>query len=357
LAASKYDHPVLRLSAIVPATDEPPTLEACLTAIESADRGPEEVIVARSEPPRAGPAAARNAGATQASGDVLVFVDSDVAVHSDAFTRIRDAFDRDPGLSAVFGSYDTRPAGNGTVSSFRNLLHHHVHQSSSGPAQTFWAGLGAIRREAFLAAGGFDTDRFGPPSVEDVELGLRLAGNGTRLELDPGLLGTHHKTWTLKGMVLSDLLDRGVPWISVLLRRRSFPAVLNLGWRHRASAAACLAASLAAVTRRPRGAAAAAGTFVLLNRSFYGLLLRERGPRDAVAGVALHFLHHMTGLLALPVGAAALLRGRLGVRPSAGRTAAPSHRLSLESLARPEPNGQPRTGQMSTSAAGGSARA
>jgi hypothetical protein len=31
-----------------------------------------------------------------------------------------------------------------------------VHVSSPGPAATFWAGLGAIRRDAFDAVGGFD---------------------------------------------------------------------------------------------------------------------------------------------------------------------------------------------------------
>lgn len=33
--------------------------------------------------------AARNLGASRATGNVLVFVDADVEVHPDAFTRIR----------------------------------------------------------------------------------------------------------------------------------------------------------------------------------------------------------------------------------------------------------------------------
>ena len=43
-------------------------------------------------PGPSGPAAARNAAAAAAAGDVLVFIDSDVAVERDAFTRIRAAF-------------------------------------------------------------------------------------------------------------------------------------------------------------------------------------------------------------------------------------------------------------------------
>ena len=36
------------------------------------------------------------------------------------------------------------------LSAFRNLLHHHVHQSGAGPVSTFWAGLGAICSSALL---------------------------------------------------------------------------------------------------------------------------------------------------------------------------------------------------------------
>jgi len=97
---------VPRLSAIVPASDAPATLEACLQAIHGADEAPEEVIVAREG---LGPAAARNDGASRASGDVLVFVDADVLPHADAFHRIRRAFDSDAELAALFGSYDDMP--------------------------------------------------------------------------------------------------------------------------------------------------------------------------------------------------------------------------------------------------------
>jgi glycosyltransferase involved in cell wall biosynthesis len=98
----------LRISAIVPATNRPSTLDACIAGIESAADGPEELIVIE-EPGELGPAKARNVGASRASGDLLAFVDSDVAVHHDAFTRIRAHFEADPGLTALFGSYDDEP--------------------------------------------------------------------------------------------------------------------------------------------------------------------------------------------------------------------------------------------------------
>ena len=156
------------------------------------------------EPTLAGPAEARNLGAQRARGDVLVFVDADVVVHADAFHRIRAALEADQGLTAIFGSYDDSPPAPGAVSGFRNLLHHYVHQSSPGPATTFWAGLGAIRRDAFLASGGFDAARYPRASIEDVELGIRLAEAGARIVLDPELQGTHLKEWGLGEMLRTD---------------------------------------------------------------------------------------------------------------------------------------------------------
>jgi GT2 family glycosyltransferase len=298
---------VPRLTAIVPATDSPPTLAACLEAIQAADEAPDEVIVIEQGN---GPAGARNVGARRATGEILVFVDADVLPHRDAFSRIRRAFAEREDLAALFGSYDDSPAAPGAVSAFRNLLHHHVHQLGAGGATTFWAGLGAIRREAFAAVGGFDAERYPQASIEDIDLGTRLAARGAWIELDPRIQGTHLKHWTLASMIETDFLRRGVPWVELLLRQEHSAPVLNLGWRHRASALASLLAAVAIVRGRLRLAAAALVALAALNASFYSLLARRRGPAEAVLGVGLHAVHHLTGVASVPVGVAAYARNR-----------------------------------------------
>jgi hypothetical protein len=299
-----------RLSVIVPATDRPATLERCREAILGAIDPPEELIVV-DEAAGAGPAAARNAGAQVATGSILVFVDSDVIVHRDAFVRIRSAFAADPGLGAVFGSYDDALSPHGLVSTFRNLLHHHIHHSSEGPATTFWAGLGASRRETFLAVGGFDAGRFPIPSVEDIDLGLRLAAADATLWLDPSIQGTHLKLWRLPDMVATDLVRRGMPWMGLLIQHGPFAARLNASWRNRLGAVVCAGALVAASARSPRTAVPLAAFFFGLNVRFYELLLRRGGPRLAAAGVGLHILHNVTACASAPIGAFAhALRGR-----------------------------------------------
>ncbi len=291
------------LAVVVPATDDPPTLERCLAALQAGDRRPDELVVQR-EPGRSGPAAARNLGGEGTTAEVLVFVDSDVEVDGDALARIARHFEEDPGLTAVFGAYDDDPGDPGRASRYRNLLHHHVHAGAAGEAETFWAGLGAVRREAFEAAGGFDADRYPQASVEDIELGMRLRRNGRRILLDPRIRGRHLKRWTLASMVGTDFARRGIPWARLLLRERSSSTALNLGWRRRSSAATSVALLAALLARRPRAAAAALLANLFLDRDLYSLLARRGGPPLLVAGIGLHQLHQLTAAASVPVAVA-----------------------------------------------------
>jgi hypothetical protein len=321
---------VLTVSAVIPATDSPPTLERCLQALAAGVEVPDETIVVDG-PRELTVTQARNDGARRARGDVVLFVDADVEVHPDAVTRIRTVLSHRPDVAAVFGSYDDAPADPATVSAFRNLLHHHVHQAGAGPAQTFWTGLGAVRRECFLTVGGFDEQRFTRPSVEDVDLGMRLVANGERLLLEPTIQGRHLKTWTLASMIRTDFSRRGVPWVAMMVRHRRAPSSLNLGWGHRLSALASVAALASILSRRPAAAAASAAVLVALNHRFYVLLSHRLGPAGAAAGVALHGLHHLVAVASVPAGLAVGLRDVVrGDSPANPPPAASGPRTSAE---------------------------
>lgn len=297
------------LTVVIPATDKRSTLQRAVAAVERAAHAPEELIVVE-KPQALGPAAARNLGSQQASGDVLVFVDADVEVHGDAFTRIRSAFAGDASLAAVFGSYDDNPGGGGIVSDFRNLLHHHVHHEGVGVATTFWAGLGAIRRDVFLELGGFDAERFQRASVEDIELGMRLHARGGRIRLDPAIQGKHLKRWTLASMTKTDLLRRGVPWLELVLEKRAGAAALNLGWRNRIGTTASVLLLVGLVRRNYPLSGSMLALMIVLDRRFYGLLLRRGGTRLVVAGVPLHVVHRLTAAVALSIALTDHLSGK-----------------------------------------------
>ena len=324
--------PAPTYSVVIPATDQPATLERCLEAIYAAEGPPPEVIVVDG-PPGMGPAAARNAGATRASGSILIFIDSDVAVHPDVFTQVRAAFDAELELAAIFGSYDDEPSLHGVISTFRNMLHHYVHQNSGGLATTFWAGLGAVRREAFVEVDGFDDWRFRSPSVEDIELGLRLSAAGGMIRLDPEIQGTHLKRWGLRTMLVTDLLYRGMPWTALMLDRGPKAARLNMRGSHGVAAAAFTLGVGAAVFGRLRLAAPLAALYFAINTRFYGLMLRRAGIHGAAAGVALLAVHNAAALGSAPLGVMAFASDRArGAGPRATRLV-----LHAPQPAQPEP--------------------
>ena len=242
-----------------------------------------------------GPARARNRGALAAARDILVFLDADVDVPGDLMAAIAEVFSACPEITAVMGSYDAAPPAPGIVSQYRNLLHHYVHQTGRAEATTFWAGCGGIRRQAFLDAGGFD-ERFDEPSIEDIELGARLARDGHALRLDPSLQVTHLKEWRLRDLVATDLWRRAVPWSELMLADGRMMNDLNVKTRDRVSVALAFAAPLALLgawrSRRWLAAAAgAAGVLVALNAGFFRFLADRRGVVFAARAVPLYWLY------------------------------------------------------------------
>jgi len=254
-------------------------------------------VVEISDGPR-GPAYARNRGAEVARGEILFFVDADVALARGALQRLAKTFSEQPALAAVFGSYDAAPAAAGLVSQYRNLLHHFVHQHGNPDASTFWAGCGAIRQKVFEKVSGFDARRYPRPSIEDIELGYRVRELELAILLDKELQGKHLKRWTFYSMIRTDVLCRAIPWSRLILQTRKLPDDLNLKLEQRASfvlaAFACASLMLSAI-RLEWLAASAAATLgvVVLNRDLYTFFFRQQGVIFAVGCGALHLLYYL----------------------------------------------------------------
>jgi glycosyltransferase involved in cell wall biosynthesis len=309
----------MRVSVVIPAYENAAGLEECLRALEGG--GAHEIIVvddgstdATSEVAErlgakvirlernSGAGAARNRGAQEATGDVLLFVDSDVVAPPDTVGRVTRLLEERPDLAAVFGSYDAAPRAPGLVSQFRNLLHHFVHQQGEREASTFWAGCGAVRRDVFEQSGGFDTADY-TRAIEDIELGYRLRDAGHRILLDKDLKVTHLKRWTLGSFLRTDMLYRAVPWSRLILNRRLPLDHLNLKPAHRASVALSLVVA-AALVLSPFApvlialAAAAAAGLIALNRGLLAFFAHTRGLAFAIGSVPLLFLHYLASGLA-----------------------------------------------------------
>jgi len=275
---------------------------------------------------RHGPAFCRNLGARAAKGATLLFVDSDVVIHDDVPELVERVLAARADVVAVFGAYDDRPAAPGIVSRFRNLLHHYVHVTHRGEASTFWAGCGAVRREAFLAIGGFDARHYTEPSVEDIELGYRLRRAGGTILLVPQIQGAHLKRWTLPGMIRTDVFRRALPWGRLLQQPGNPGAVLNVSnaERLRALIAGAFFLTTALGFAHPPFFGAAAGLLAiaaLVSWPFYELVLRAAGPVTAVAAVFLHQLYFVYSALTYVWCVA---ESKLGLAPAAPGSAPPA---------------------------------
>jgi cellulose synthase/poly-beta-1,6-N-acetylglucosamine synthase-like glycosyltransferase len=253
-----------------------------------------------------------------ATGDVIAFVDADVVVHPEALPGMYALLSETPDLGAVFGAYDVHPPVPTFISQFKNLSHTYVHEVGSPEANTFWAGLGAVRTDAFRAVHGFD-ERFARPSVEDIDLGYRLRQAGYRIRLDPRFRATHLKAWTWGNVVRTDIRARGIPWTQMILRFKALANDLNTSTALRLSVVSSYLTVLFLLLALVNpwaiaGAAAAFGILLALNRDFYRWLHTMRGPTFALRATMAHLLHHLCNGVSFVTGTFLYAASQFGLR-------------------------------------------
>jgi hypothetical protein len=205
-------------------------------------------------------------------------------------------FSEDKGLAAVFGSYDDGPADPSFLSQYRNMFHHYTHRHSAGYVSTFWSGCGAMRRSIFIKYGGFDEKRYRRPSIEDIELGTWVTADGGRILLDPKVQCKHLKRWSLSNIVKTDIFQRGIPWIDLMLRSDKAVKILNVKGSQRLSVGlvftACALVMLAIWWPWALiGATAAIIVVTLLNIELYRFFVSRRGWWFAIKSLFLHWLY------------------------------------------------------------------
>ncbi|MBW8041913.1 MAG: glycosyltransferase [Planctomycetes bacterium] len=243
-----------------------------------------------------GPARARNRGAQQTESEFIVFVDADVCVHPNTIERIMQNFSGNQDLAAVIGTYDDAPADPGFLSQYRNMFHHFTHCKSAGQVTTFWSGCGAMRRDVFIKYGGFDEKRYRCPAIEDIELGTWITADGGRIVLDQTVQCKHLKRWSFSNMVKTDICQRGIPWIDLMLRSSKAVKVLNVTGSQRLSVGLVFTACALAVLAiwwpwAMIGTAVTLISVMLLNIELYRFFASRRGLWFATKSLLLHWLY------------------------------------------------------------------
>ncbi len=244
-----------------------------------------------------GPACARNLGASAATTDLLLFVDSDVLVPPSTVAQVTQFFGNHPEISAAIGSYDDAPGAPNFLSQYKNLFHHYVHQRAREEGYTFWGACGAIRRHVFLEVGGYH-EGYRRASIEDIELGYRLKAAGHRIQVRRNLQVKHLKRWSPLSLLKTDFFLRALPWTRLILRTGRLENDLNIDWssRFKVGLIGCIVGLLGLAWLWPWSLALAGLcglTLLILDVPLLRFFAQKRGWRFALGTIPWHWFYYL----------------------------------------------------------------
>ena len=138
---------------------------------------------------RSGASAARNAGASGSTGEVLFFIDNDCIVTDTTIPRVRKNLSKQPSDVVVGGTYTPVPYDPRFFSAFQSAFINYFETKSGNDPDYLATHALVVGAEAFKQLGGFKEEFL--PILEDVEFSHRLRRSGFKLIMDPDLQVRH----------------------------------------------------------------------------------------------------------------------------------------------------------------------
>ena len=209
-------------SVIIPARNAALTLEICLQAVFESSHKPQQVMVVNDGSSDAtqdiaayypcrilnvnigkGPMRPRFAGAREAKTDICIFVDADVRVKPDTFSKILAHFEN-PEISAVTGILNCGGGFQDFFSAYKNEYMNYIFKNRPRESGFLYGSLWAVRREDMIY---FEpvSEPFGD-LVSDSEMGMRLVREGKKILLDHSLEVEHWKKYSFRSLLRNDFM-------------------------------------------------------------------------------------------------------------------------------------------------------
>jgi glycosyltransferase involved in cell wall biosynthesis len=318
---------VSRASIIIPVRNDVPRLTKLLGSFSPKDWEDHEVLViddcSTDDTPRVaagfparvvslerrcGPSVARNHGARMAHEDVLVFADSDVVLEPGAIARLTGWMD-DPSVIGVSTIASETPENPGFIAKYCAVTDKYVcdNWGASRPADTalgnvptcrwFSSRLGAIRKDAFMELGEFDTG-YDRPCIEDAEFSSRLARRYS-LVMDHGVEHTHH--WPAELSVVLHRVFINSRLLMMVVRKEDHPdaGVMPLSEKAGRILSGLAVLLLPTAPFSMPGALASAGCFAIsawIYRALFAMYYRAGGLFFMLGSAVLHYLTTCVGL-------------------------------------------------------------
>lgn len=215
---------MIKYSIIIPVYNSRETLSLCLAAIKKQVNKQTEIIVvddcstqkgikeiAKYFTPHffqlkknCGAGRVRNFGAKKASGEWLIFIDSDVVVSDNFFKEVIRKLKLLSNNACLQGVYGWQTPTNNIYSQYKNLyyFYNYFYRIKKEKYSYLSSHCFIIRREIFESVGGFN--RQIRTVIEDADLGFRLFQKGYDVILDKKLLVTHLKKFSLLSLLVND---------------------------------------------------------------------------------------------------------------------------------------------------------
>jgi len=201
----------MKYSVVVPVYNGEKTLKLCLVALlkQTVDRGDYEIVVvddgstdgssalAKSSADlylyqqNQGPAAARNAGAFKARGDIILFTDSDCEPTENWIEEMTLPFEKNSDVVGIKGTYLTKQKE--VMARFVQMEYEsrYAFMNQFEYIDFIDTYAAAYKKEVFVEFGGFDSD-FPIAMTEDTELSYRIAAHSYKMLFNPKAIVYHH---------------------------------------------------------------------------------------------------------------------------------------------------------------------
>src|SRR3989338_12645 len=231
-------------SVVVPAYNAQETLAKCLRSVYKQKFSDYEVIVVDDgstdntaqiasdflarvikQSPNVGPAAARNISIKASQGEIVVFIDADVAFRDDdALAKLAEVFKGRNDIAGVIMIKDKVPLNPGPTPFYWALYKYYLWNKPAEYQTSFTTERSAVRREIFDSVGYFN-EKYKKADVEDFEFGYRLSEAGHKLLIVRDIKVMHH--FETFQQTTKKTLKRSWQWIRLFLKRKKFDPVYS----------------------------------------------------------------------------------------------------------------------------------
>ncbi len=220
----------MKISIIIPTLNGASCLGKSLKAVTDSDYDNYEIIVSDCgstddtqtiakkfdvrliEVGNVGKGTARNKGVEAASGEIILFIDSDIVISVDALKRVSELFQANPQYDCINGVLSSESSDSGYFSQYKNLYMSYQFRQIPERIDFIFTSFTAMKREVFIP---FE-DTLKP---KDTEVGQRMVKEFNRfIYLDKTLQVTHLKKYNFLTFYQNDFI---VPygWAKIFLKQ------------------------------------------------------------------------------------------------------------------------------------------